>query len=376
MQSDQCDVLITYSWNRVGYNILRSLTEHGLKVWAADTSKCNICSVSKFCAGTFQYPDPFAKEDDFISVLKSKVLELHPKVLLPTHDEALIILKHKNVFPDDLIIPYPDYQTVLKLSNKAAATKIANAVGVPIPKIYKSIAEVESYPVVLKKVMGNSAKGVFFPKNKDELIRLTRQLGNEDVLLEEWVGGSDYSVDCIRWGSFYQGSVYHALITKTKGGGTTTQREIVSFPELVEFAKIILEEVDYNGVCGMDFRYDPLSKSVAFIEVNARYTGGLATPIAANFDIPWIHYCLATCGKYEQPIKIKIGTKTKWILGDIISLVDRLLHLKLNRKELGQICRFRGFDVYDDYRNDDKKAILGEMMYYLGKLIKNRKLNP
>lgn len=48
-----CDVIITYCWNRVGYSILRSLANHGLKVWAADTSSKNICSMSKFCAGSF-----------------------------------------------------------------------------------------------------------------------------------------------------------------------------------------------------------------------------------------------------------------------------------------------------------------------------------
>lgn len=46
-----CDIIITYCWNRVGYNILRSLSSHGLSVWMADTSRKNICSVSKFCAG-------------------------------------------------------------------------------------------------------------------------------------------------------------------------------------------------------------------------------------------------------------------------------------------------------------------------------------
>jgi len=332
--------------------------------------------MSRFCSGAFQYPDPFTQEEDFISDLKNIILELQPKVLLPTHDEALIVLKHKNEFPDDLIIPYPSYQTVVNLSNKATATDIARDAGVPVPRVFNCVEEVEMFPVVFKTVTGNSAKGVFFPNNKEELIKLVQQHKNEEVLIEEWIGGTDYSVDCVRWGDFYQGSVYHALITKTEGGGTTTQREIVDFPELVEYAKNILDKVDYNGVCGMDFRYDSNNKRIAFIEVNARYTGGLATPIAAGFDIPWIHYCLATSGKYDLPINIKIGTKTKWILGDIITVIGRLLHLKLDGKEFRQTCKFRGFDAFDDYRSDDKKAILGEMMYYLGKLIKNRKLNP
>jgi hypothetical protein len=41
-----------------------------------------------------------------------------------------------------------------------------------------------------------------------------------------------------------------------------------------------------------------------------------------------------------------------------------------------QVFKFGGFDAFDDYRKDDKKAILGEMSYYFEKLIKSRKLNP
>ena len=100
-----CDVIVTYCWNRVGYNILRSLADKGLKVWVADTSRHNICSMSRFCAGSFVYPNPFTKEEEFISTLLQKVEELHPKVLMPTHDEGIIISRHRQRFPQDLIIP-------------------------------------------------------------------------------------------------------------------------------------------------------------------------------------------------------------------------------------------------------------------------------
>ena len=39
-------VLITYCWNRVGYNIMRSLSAHDIDVYVADTSRRNICSIS------------------------------------------------------------------------------------------------------------------------------------------------------------------------------------------------------------------------------------------------------------------------------------------------------------------------------------------
>lgn len=377
-----CDIILTYCWNRVGYTILRTLSEKGLKVWAADTSKRNICSMSKFCTGSFTYPDPFTVEEAFIRVLKEKVAELKPRVLMPTHDESVVIMRHREEFPKDLIIPYESEEMLLNLANKAWATRKAKEAGCPIPKVYKSVDEVESYPVVFKTVIGNSAKGVYFPKSKEELLALMQEThGNvfsndSEMLLQEWIGGTDYSVDCVRWDGFWKSSVYHALVTKTDGGGTTTQREIVAAPELEEYAKRLLDAVDFHGVCGLDFRYDPETGKAAFIEVNARFTGGLATPVAAGFNIPWAVYKLATEGRYDEPCDARVGTKTKWILGDVITLVGRLVKLKFNGKELRQVARFSGFDAFDDFRKDDKRAILGEMGYYLGKLVKSGKLNP
>ena len=64
------------------------------------------------------------------------------------------------------------------------------------------------------------------------------------------------------------------------------------------------------------------------------------------------------------------------MLGDVITLAGRLLSLKISGDEWHKVCNFSGFDAFDDFRKDDKKAILGEMMYYLSKLLRNGKLNP
>ena len=311
-----------------------------------------------------------------IQYLRNKVIELRPKVLFPTHDESQVIMRHRDRFPKDLVIPYMDEEALINLSDKAWATEKAAMCGIPTPIVYSSWTEVNTFPCVFKTVIGNSAKTVFFPKNKEELKRLVEKYSGVESIIEEWIDGCDYSVDCIRWDGFFKASVYRAIVTKTDGGGTTTQREIVSVPELEKYAEVLLDHVDFKGVCGLDFRYDADSGRAAFIEVNARFTGGLATPIAAGFDIPWILYSLATNGQYDEPIKIKVGTKTKWILGDVITLVGRLTSLNFNRQEWRQALTFKGFDAFDDYRKDDRGAFWAEMSYYLGKLLKNGKLNP
>lgn len=372
----RCDVIVTYCWNRVGYNILRSLARHGLKVWVADTSRTNICSMSRYCSGSFVYPDPFKDEAAFIACLRQKVVELSPKMLLPTHDESVVIMRHREELPPDLIIPYEDEELLLRLADKAQSTEVARMAGVPVPEVYRSVDEVKRYPVVFKTVLGNSAKSVYFPKDKTELLRLMECHKHDRTLLEEWVGGTDYSVDVVRWDGFCHVSTYHALVTKTDGGGTTTQRELVSMPELERYARRLVDAVDFHGVCGLDFRYEPSSGRCAYIETNARFTGGLATPITAGFDIPWVLYSLATEGKYEEPVVIKVGTRTKWILGDVITLVGRMLSMRWNPNEMRRIFSFKGFDAFDDFYTDDRKAIFGEFRYYFEKLVKNGRLNP
>ena len=87
--NNQCDIIITYAWNRVGYNILRSLTSKGLKVVVADVSSYNITTVSNRKYGSFTYPDPINQEDEFIQVLIKNVNIYCPQMLIPTHDEGI-----------------------------------------------------------------------------------------------------------------------------------------------------------------------------------------------------------------------------------------------------------------------------------------------
>ena len=249
-------VLITYCWNRVGYNIMRSLSAHDIDVYVADTSKTNICSMSKYVKGSYVYPDPFAEEEAFIKKLLEIIDQLRPDVLLPTHDESLVIAKNIDKFPSWLIIPIASYQLLQDLSDKQIATSLVDSVGVPTPRVFNSIDEIKAFPVVFKAAISNSAKDVYFPNSFEELQQLLLQYEGRKTLIEEKCSGCDYSVDCVRGKDYFRASVYRALVTKTEGGGTTTQRIIVELPDLIRYAQLILDNVDYQGVCGLDFKVD------------------------------------------------------------------------------------------------------------------------
>ncbi len=66
---------------------------------------------------------------------------------------------------------------------------------------------------------------------------------------------------------------------------------------------MMVETIDYEGVCGMDFRRDSQGNWY-FLECNPRFTGGIDTQIAAGFDIPYGYWRLASgLGLEDQALR-------------------------------------------------------------------------
>ncbi|HSW61491.1 MAG TPA: hypothetical protein VLJ60_11865, partial [bacterium] len=201
-EKNRCDVLLTYGWNRLTYNILRNLTINGLKVIVGDESKYNISSVSKYSHDSFQYPSPFVDHESFINVLLEAIDKYRPKVLIPCHEETFVIAKYIDRFPKDIVIPITDYKTLLSAHDKISANNIAISLGIPTPKIYdiSTFEEIEknkdlfTYPLVIKLANSNAAKGVFYAHNYDELKETYKAncIDENKIFIQEYAVGNGY----------------------------------------------------------------------------------------------------------------------------------------------------------------------------------------
>lgn len=384
-----CDVLITYSWNRVGYCILRDLTDHGLKVVVADSSKYNICSMSNRKYKSVTYADPFTETLQFMQDICGIVEKYRPKVLIPTHEETLIIAKYREQLPAFVKIPIVDFESLRKAHNKITAAEIAEEIGVPVPKIYhpKNIQVLEElsqsfqYPIVLKLPKSNASKGVYYAHTAKELKLFYNQhydpnLRQEDRLyIQDYVKGEGYGASYLYdKGRMVTGFVHKRLTEKTYTGGVSTRRVSVRNDKLLKYGCQILDDMNWHGPAMVEFKYDEEKDQAWFIEINPRYWGSLPLPIAAGLSIPYWHYCIATNTPFEVK-DYKEGVESKWVLGELMTLVERITKFKLTWKELKSILNCRS-DNYDDLKRDDLKAFLGEMLYYFMKLIKSGKLNP
>lgn len=291
----EIDILIADGAStRIGKAVLKSLRSRGLACEAIDDS-----SVTK---------DEFG----YLRLLKATLKDVRPKVLMPIFRSALIA-RHMTMMLEGIAIPVSSAQTIAQLDDKVSASALCTGLGIPQPRLYSDEEALENpqmlfstpgRPVVFKRSTGLGGDSVYFPKNG---ISLSNIIGSAGVkgrphLIMDYIDGYDVSVDAIRWNGWFQAAGYRTMVPKRKG--TSLVRVGVDMPELVGYARQILDAVDYRGACGIDFRIDRKSGKAYFLECNPRFSGGLKSSLAAGFDMPFILWQLCR-GEMPEPVRLR-----------------------------------------------------------------------
>lgn len=215
--------------------------------------------------------------------------QLQPNLLIPMGNSYNMAKFREEILPASLpTVLIDESAKIALLDNKVRCSRLATSLGIPQPHFYETPEEVDAFPVIFKKERSFGGSGVYKPESLDALRNLAKkeqEVPGRQFLIESFIEGNDYSIDVVRVGSFWQSGVYKSL-SKSQRQGPATKRRAVDFPLLDQYARILLDYVDYQGVCGLDFRVDAEGNAY-FLECNPRFTGGIATQIKAGFDIPF-----------------------------------------------------------------------------------------
>lgn len=251
----------------IGPIVRSSLESHGLSVTSAEFPQ-NI----------------FRDEFGYGRGLMKAVDAFQPAVIFPIGD-PLALSRLKKVLPAGVTAATESEEKLKTMGYKVPFSCLMSEMGIRQPFLYSSVEEADGQDVIFKRDVSFGGHGVHRPRTAESIMNLiAHQPEGEPYLIEEYIDGDDWSVDAVRFGDMFRYSAYRTV--SSRGNGPSTRREIKNFPVLGEIAKAIMDHVDYNGVCGFDFKVD--SAGIPYIlECNPRFTGGIGSQIEAGFDIPY-----------------------------------------------------------------------------------------
>ncbi len=293
-----------------GLDIARSLGKKGIKVFGIDNAEEIIGSFSKWIT-RLHAPKKNEELRDYL-IEFSKRCNSKP-VLYTTSDTYLVlVLKYHDILSKYFC--YPDnFNVAKKLVSKVETAKLFQYLKINCPKTYiikkgfQSIPQINDikFPVILKpdyhdlwqeeksivEYIGRGQR-VKIIKDGNELESAVNMLGSfSDMVLQEWIPGPSKN-------SFYYtgyrsensrttiACVGQKIKTYPNGTGSEVLLTAVNIPEIKKQGNEILDNLNYIGHAGIDFKYDDYDKSFNVIEINSRF--GINDGFCVDF--PYIYY--------------------------------------------------------------------------------------
>jgi predicted ATP-grasp superfamily ATP-dependent carboligase len=239
-------------------------------------------------------------------------------VLIPASDDcSLYMARHSERLETAFALMNPSAHTMEKLKDKRRQYELAAAADVPIPETYfpadeKDAAEIagriSNYPYIIKPLEAqkwrlqryeNVAQGqkAIVVKDPEQLVAEYRRIAAHDseIMIQEIIGGRDeHLLTLLGYCSADKKPLAHCIRSKLRqspvdfGYCTAT---VSCHEETVEkYSQRLLESCGYNGIVGIEFKYDPLVHDYKLIEINTRPVNTLGLSIGAGVNLPLIGF--------------------------------------------------------------------------------------
>ena len=338
-------VLVTDGNERAALAVTRSLGQQGVRVVVGAETARSLAGASRYCTRTWQYPSPLSDPSRFVSSLVDAVDLLGITAIMAVTDSATQVLAEKRgEFHSSITEGIPSSESYDLVSNKYRLMSLAHELEIPFPEtvfvpdgnIVALRDQVRAYPVVVKpgrsllKVDEQWSKtSVHFVSNAEELTDLYRRTPylRSPSLVQQRIEGEGQGV----FGLFDHGRpcalfAHRRIREKPPAGGVSVFRESIELPKpMTDYAVRLLERVKWHGAAMVEFKVDRQSNVPMLMEINGRFWGSLQLAIDAGLNFPYLFYQVMNGMPVAVPNNAyRIGTKSRWLLGDLDHLLLRL----------------------------------------------------
>jgi predicted ATP-grasp superfamily ATP-dependent carboligase len=358
-----------------GLSNVRSLGEMGVPVFVIDKNDC-IARYSKFCRKFFRCPDYYSEEfvDFLVGLAKKEAIS--EWLLLPSNDHAVYnISKNKKQLEKYYKVVTPDIEIVERIYDKVSLLEVSQRAGVPIPstqcfiQIDEPVGKELAFPILTKGRNGLSfykalGKKAFLARNESELREQLKTISEKYYLngtFSQELIPNDGSNKTLSLAAFCENGEIMSYWMGAKirehpiDFGTATYTRSVLVPECLENSKILLKELNYTGVCEVEFLRDPRTNEYKLIEINARTWLWVGHARACGVDFAKYAYNFINNIPTVYPTNYKIGLGWFNPFTDLVFSVIGILKGQIKVKEyISTLCTKRINALF--YKSDNKPA--------------------
>ena len=325
---------------------VRSLADAGHDVLVGESSPWSKAGWSRFCRGTFQYPNPEEDAAGFIARI-SEIAKPQPGTLVLPMTEATTLpvsAQRNTLLSDGARLVLPDHADVLRAFNKNEMVRLAASIGIAVPKTV-TVSNIEDarracqalkFPLVLKprsSVEAESDGGIRitgrprYAKDSQELLARFGEMTQicSQMLAQEFVDGEGVGYFALMCRGELRAEFAHRRIRDVHPTGSGSAVRVSETPnaEIRAASLAILKALRWHGVAMVEFRQPPGGPPV-LMEVNGRFWNSLPLACYSAADFPaWLAE-LAENGDIEGKLPFRSGVVCRWLLGDFRHVIEVL----------------------------------------------------
>jgi predicted ATP-grasp superfamily ATP-dependent carboligase len=338
--SGDYDVLILDASMKQSLSAVRSLGRAGLRVAAGESVAQFDEAVplptfrSRYCLRSLVLPDLVTDAPAFVAAVIEFVRKHSPRVLLPTGDVTIGVLRpHREQLAELGCVLALAPESVLEIANdKDRTLALAEQLGIAHPKSLRirgaddlaAAIEEFGFPFVLKPTVSwtQEMEEHLFPVDvisSSEASEVTEQIlkAGSGVLAQQWLPGRREGVTLFIAGDQVAASCGHvAHRTAPPLGGASVVRESIQPYEILDVSVLLVKAMGLQGTCEVEFRRDAANRPL-LMEVNARLAGTIENAVQAGIDFPLMVWRWAAGLEVEPVTSYRTGVRTRWLHGDL-----------------------------------------------------------
>ncbi len=354
------EALITDGLWRKSVVAIRALGKAGIKVTVTGDNRITSGFYSRYCTRKLITPPSASHPEAFRDAIIRELSARHYDLMIPMEDSTIrALLPIRSEIEARTCFPLPEDTAVLTALDKGKTLTLASRLGIPCPRLFPSLEDVSEadLPVVMKPVSGCGSHGLVYVEIPAQLRHEREQAGGRSLsyLIQDRIpaAGEEVGANLLfdRKGRCVAGFTYRRLRDYPVKGGPSTLRESTRDEELLAKSIQLLSELGWYGVAMVEFKRDVRDGQLKLMEINPRFWGSLALPIAAGINFPVLLWQEASGQELKPVFDYEVGVRARWLIpGDILHFLSNPDRFRL---EPSFFDFFDSNTVYDDFDRTD-----------------------